>query len=124
MKKLFYVIAIVLMTTFCCCSKETTYTFTDSNDYSTWNISSRTVYLIEYDANENRIATNNIESWVKGKDYKFTASSRSELVKVYLILQNSGSTLKRWVQQVYYLEEGKNTRIAIDGNTLVAASEP
>ena len=129
MKKLLFCLSIVILTTFCSCSKETTYSFTDNTDYSgISNLKERYIRLMEYDVNGSCVANNSLESPTKGKAYLFTANSRTELVKVYLSLKfqsgSSTSSLNRWVQQVYYVEHGKNIDIEIDGQTLVGPSEP
>lgn len=107
------------MVTLTSCTKETTYTFTDNVDYSGVTLS-RLTLLQEYDSNGSCVAINSIESTITGKNYMYTANERSELVKIYL---KWGSTSK-WVQQVYYLDKGKNTDIVIDGHTIVGSSEP
>ena len=112
------------MTTFCSCSKETTYTFTDNTDYSGINLIERYIRLMEYDVNGSCVANNSLESPIRGKAYVFTANNRTELIKVYLSLKTQSSSLNRWVQQVYYVEKGKNIDISIDGHTLVGPSEP
>jgi len=81
---------------------------------------SRLTILKEYDINGFCIANNSIESSVTGQNYIFIANENSELVKIYLKM---GST-SRWVQQVYYLNKGKNTDIVIDGHTIVGTLEP
>ena len=88
-------------------------------DYSGSNISRLTI-LKEYDIKGLCIANNSIESTVTGQNYIFIANENSELVKIYL---KWGST-SRWVQQVYYLNKGKNTDIVIDGHTIVGTIEP
>ena len=101
-----------------------TYSFTDNTDYSGISVSERHIYLKEYDVNGSCVANNSLDSPTRGKAYVFTANERSELVKVYLILKIQSNSLHRWVQQVYYLEQGKNIDISIDGQTLVGPSEP
>lgn len=117
--------AIVLIVLLSSCTKETTYTFTNNMDYSTYTIiRERYTVLSEYDVKGHIVANNTIESSICGKGYTFTANERTELVKVYLKIVTNSSDISRWVQQVYYLEKGKNTEIVIDGQTLVGPTEP
>ena len=124
MRKVFLCLSFFALLAICSCSKETTYSFTDNTDYSGISVSERHVYLKEYDVNGSCVANNSLDSPTRGKAYVFTANERSELVKVYLSLKIQSSSLHRWVQQVYYLEHGKNIDISIDGQTLVGPSEP
>lgn len=124
MKKVILCLFIVVLATFCSCTKETTYTFTDNTDYSGYSITERYVRLMEYDVNGSCVANNSLEFPTKGKAYNFTANNRAELVKVYLSLKINSSSLNRWVQQVYYLEKGKDVQISIDGHTLIGPTEP
>ena len=124
MRKVFLFLSFFALLTICSCSKEMTYSFTDNTDYSGISVSERHVYLKEYDVNGSCVANNSLDSPTRGKAYVFTANERSELVKVYLILKIQSNSLHRWVQQVYYLEQGKNIDISIDGQTLVGPSEP
>ena len=125
MKKLLFYFTIIIMATLTSCKKETTYTFTDNLDYSTYTYI-RNVYTIlsEYDVKGHCVANNVIESSVCGQCYTFTANDRAEMVKVYLRTTTISSVVSKWVQQVYYLEKGKNTEIVIDGQTIVGSSEP
>lgn len=124
MKKLLLCLSFVVLATFCSCTKETTYTFTDNTDYSGINLTEQYIRLMEYDVNGNCVANNSLESPTCGKAYVFTANDRTELVKVYLSLKIQSVSLNRWVQQVYYLDKGKNVDISIDGHTLIGPSEP
>ncbi|MBQ3709146.1 MAG: hypothetical protein II887_00415 [Bacteroidales bacterium] len=125
MKKLLFCLTIIVLTTLASCTKETTYSFTDYTDYSGLSIRERIFWLKEYDINGSCVSNNRLESPVRGKAYVFTANERSELIKIYISVKfQNGSPLYSWVQQVYYLKEGGNVDISIDGNTLVGPSEP
>ena len=91
-------------------------------------ITDYSVYLSEYDATGSCVANNSLDAPVQGKTYEFTANDRSEKVKVYMKVKlqmgSSTSNWNRWVQQVYYLESGKNIDIVINGETIVGTSEP
>lgn len=119
MKRFLLCLTAIVLITLSSCSKETTYTFRDNMNYSGSTMSRLTI-LKEYDINGFCIANNSIESSVTGQNYIFIANENSELVKIYLKM---GST-SRWVQQVYYLNKGKNTDIVIDGHTIVGTLEP
>ena len=116
MKKLLFCLAIFAMATLTSCKKETTYTFVDRSE----NTNGRLTILKEYDINGLCIANNSIETTIPYQNYNYIANERSELVKIYV---SWGSTY-RWVQQVYYLEKGKNTNIEINGYTIVGPAEP
>lgn len=115
---------------FASCTKETTYTFTNNMDMSDLQqyITDYAVYLSEYDATGSCVANNTIDSPSQGVAYEFTANSRAEKVKVYIKVKlqygTTTSNWNRWVQQVYYLEEGKNVDIVVNGETIVGTSEP
>ena len=130
MKKILLGLAIVSMVALTGCSKETTYTFTNNMDWDDMSsyITDMDIYLSEYDATGSCVANNTISFPELGKAYEFVANGRAEKIKVYIKvkLQYAGSTSNwnRWVQQVYYLEEGKNIDIVITGEIIVGTSEP
>ena len=47
-----------------------------------------------------------------------------EKVKVYLTTRYNSTSVYNWVQQVYYLEPGKDTKIEVTGTSIVGTSEP
>lgn len=112
------------------CTKETTYTFTNNMDMSELYqyLTDYNVILSEYDASGSRVANNSIDAPRQGETYEFEANSRAEKVKVYINAKyqvgSSTENWNRWVQQVYYLEEGKNINIVVTGETIVGTSEP
>ena len=124
MKKYFGLLAIICFTMICVglssCSKdeddESTYTFTwDTSSYMIDD-----VYLFEYSEAGDKIASNEVGSPSQGHKYKFTATSRAVKVKVYYEINGK----PRWVQQVFYLEKGKNKDIVVNGESMVGSKEP
>ena len=62
-----------------------------------------------------------------GTSETYTANSMTVKVKIYLKMYTANysvTTSYNWVQQVYYLEEGKNIDITIDENTTIGTKEP
>ena len=81
----------------------------------------------EYNAENERLASNDLPKAVTGSSKTFTANSRAVKVKVYFKMYSDNSSVSpvyRWVQQVYYLEEGLNIEIKLEDHTKVGASEP
>lgn len=97
------------------CSKEdslSTYTF----KFNAPTILGETsVILFEYNDSGDKIKSNSIEC-EKGYSQTFTANEESEKVKVYI----DG----KWVQQVFQLKKGSDTKIEITGETLIGKMEP
>ena len=122
MKKYFITAFTVLSFLLTGCTKETTYTFTDKTEGNSQI--SVTYFLYEYDGGGSTVSHHQINSLETGKVYEFTATSHAEKVKVKMKLVYGSSSESVWVQQVYRLEEGKNTDIVVDGNTIVGRNEP
>ena len=54
----------------------------------------------------------------------FVANTNSQKVKAYFVTTNGTQSVARWVQQVYYLEKGKNVEVAVTGETRIGTTEP
>lgn len=83
--------------------------------------------FFEYNDTGEKIATNSISEAKKGTKKTFTASSRATKVKVYIKMYSSNSAITpayRWVQNVFYLENGKNIDINLTNNTIIGNYEP
>ena len=101
----------VMFLTFSACSNDdddvaTTYTL--SFDVHS-NLSS-TVRLFEYNDNGDKIGNKSIECKA-GDIHTFTADPETYKVKVYLSI---GNIIGKWVQQVFILKKGGDTKISID----------
>lgn len=107
---------------------DTTYTVTMS--MSSVTSSSAVHYDLtayEYNAAGEKVANNSISMAVKGSTKTFTASSRAVKVKLYIKMYSDNSSVTPqylWVQQVFYLEEGKNIDIKVEDHTKVGKTEP
>lgn len=109
----------------------------DEPDYSTYTLNYNLgeesslilvdLTLFEYNDAGEIVATNSISEIKNGTSRKFTANSRATKVKVYIKLYSSVSTVTpsyNWVQQVFYLENGRNVNIDITGSTMTGKYEP
>ena len=130
MKKLLIISSICLVFVFAGCKKNinTTYTYTDNKQVPSMQpyMTNWIDYIREYDDSGQCIATQSISYPVNGKEYTFTADSKTVKVKIYVDwkLTSGFSQSKKWVQQVYNLTKNGNTKIVIDNNTLMGVKEP
>jgi len=107
---------------------DTTYTITMAMSSVT---SSSTVHydLTAYEYNEagEKVANNALNMAVNGSTKTFTANSRAVKVKLYIKMYSDNSAVSAqylWVQQVFYLEEGKNIELKVEDHTKVGKTEP
>lgn len=107
---------------------DTTYTITMA--MSTVTSSSAVHYdLTAYEYNEagEKVANNALNMAVNGSSKTFTANSRAVKVKLYIKMYSDNSAVTPqylWVQQVFYLEEGKNIELKVEDHTKVGKTEP
>lgn len=104
------------------CTKETTYTFVDN--FGSSGFTEYSILLCEYDAVGSKVFTNKLDWPNTGQSYVYTANEHAEKIKVRVQAKMGSSSFNRWIQQVYYLEEGGNINITLDGSTIVGISEP
>ena len=107
---------------------DTTYTITMAMSSVT---SSSTVHydLTAYEYNDagEKVANNALNMAVNGSTKTFTANSRAVKVKLYIKMYSDNSAVSAqylWVQQVFYLEEGKNIELKVEDHTKVGKTEP
>ena len=107
---------------------DTTYTITMAMSTVT---SSSTVHydLTAYEYNEagEKVANNALNMALNGSTKTFTANSRAVKVKLYIKMYSDNSAVTPqylWVQQVFYLEEGKNIELKVEDHTKVGKTEP
>ena len=123
MKRILMLLCLAATVVFNSCSKETTYTIVDN----TSGFSSFTEYSIlacEYDNSGSIVFTNKLDWPEKGKSYVYTANDYAEKIKVRIQAKIGTNSFNRWVQQVFYLEKGKNITISISDDTIVGTNEP
>lgn len=126
MKKVLLMLALLPIFLFTSCSDDddpasTSYTFNwELEDYS---MITTNVILFEYSADGEKVANNTIECH-QGLSKVFTANEKTEKVKVYVKMEGGSQTTIRWVQQVYYLQKGKNIDITVNGETIIGTKEP
>lgn len=107
---------------------DTTYTVTMA--MSTVTSSSAVHYdLTAYEYNDagEKVANNALNMAVNGSTKTFSANSRAVKVKLYIKMYSDNSAVSAqyfWVQQVFYLEEGKNIEIKVEDHTKVGKTEP
>lgn len=107
---------------------DTTYTITMA--MSTVTSSSAVHYdLTAYEYNDagEKVANNALNMAVNGSTKTFSANSRAVKVKLYIKMYSDNSAVSAqyfWIQQVFYLEEGKNIEIKVEDHTKVGKTEP
>lgn len=139
MKKLFSMTLLLtaMFLTFSACSsdddesrerkeevKDTTYTFSFTADDPSSQGITTDITLFEFNDKGERVDQKHVTNCRKGYRETFKANSRSQKVKVYITNSNGSQSVYRWVQQVYYLEKGKNVAVAVTGDTRVGTTEP
>ena len=107
---------------------DTTYTVTMAMPTTT-AASSVQYDLTAYEFNEDgeKVANNSIDRAVSGQAKTFTANPRAVKVKLYIKMYSDAAGVSAqylWVQQVFYLEEGKNIEIKVEDHTKVGKTEP
>lgn len=128
MKKLLLLIA--LATILCGCEKtsKTFYSFSTSNSLRELAGDMKIDVQINEYFGDDRVKINVIKDCIWEKEYKFAAEEYSEKIKIYVIIETVIDgfkfTIKQWIANVIYLEEGKTTEIILNENTLLSNHEP
>ena len=122
MRKISLLLGLIAVLLFASCKKDTTYTFTDN--YGGSGFSEYSILLCEYDNAGSKVFTNKLDDPTTGQAYVYTANEHAEKIKVKVQAKVGTSSFNRWIQQVFYLEEGKNINITLDGGTIVGTNEP
>ena len=81
----------------------------------------------EYNEAGEKVANNTLTMAVNGSTRTFTANQNAVKVKLYIKMYSDNSAAPAqyyWVQQVFYLEEGKNIEIKVEDHTKVGKTEP
>jgi len=133
MKKFFSITLLLtaMFLTFSACSsddekeevQDTTYTFTYTGDNPPQGLTCDFT-LFEYNDKGERVAQNHVKNCRKGTVMDFVAKTNSQKVKVYFVTTNGTQSVANWVQQVYYLEKGKNVEVAVTGQSRIGTTEP
>ncbi len=121
---------LTMMTLAASCEKEspaehTTYTVTMAMPTVT---SSASVHcdLTAYEYNDagEKVANNFLYKAVYGSSKTFTANPRAVKVKLHVKMYSDNSSEYLWVQQVFYLEQGRNIEIKLEDDSRVGRKEP
>lgn len=131
MKKLFgfMLLCATLVLSFSSCSKDddsaltSTYTVIYSAPEPADGIEFN-IIVFEYNDKDEIIHQNPIRNAYTGLTSQFTAMPNAQKLKVYLELKYADLNSSSWVQQIYYLEPGKNIEINITDDTRVGKVEP
>ena len=122
MKRFLLLLCLAATVVFNSCSKETSYAIVDNT--SDFSFTEYSILICEYDNSGSRVFTNKLDWPEKGKSYVYSANDHAEKIKVRLQAKIGTTSVNRWVQQVFYLEKGKNITISIGDDTLVGTNEP
>lgn len=124
MKKYYGLLILLCITVFSIClsscSKEEDEEATYTLKWQSYASFVDDVYIFEYSESGDKIASNEVGKPSTSQSYKFTANKRAVKVKVYY--EFDGTPM--WIQQVFYLEKGKNIDIVVNGETMVGRKEP
>lgn len=104
--------------------QDTTYTFSFTADDPSAQGITTNITLFEYNEKGERIAQNHVNDCRKGRKENFKANEKSQKVKVYITNTKGSQSVYQWVQQVYYLEKGKNVSVAVTGESRIGKNEP
>ena len=81
----------------------------------------------EYNDAGEKLASNTLYATTAGEAKTFTANERSVKIKVQMKMYSDNTSVPpvyRWIQQVFYLEEGKNVVAEIGDSSRIGTSEP
>ena len=118
------ILSIVAMLVVSSCGKDnnTTYTF----KYTADDVSGVTVNVIafEYDKTGDVLEQQSFDKCMKGFSKVVTVNPKATKVKVKVTMKAGTNSLVMWVQEVFYLEVGKNVNIEMKGSTKIVEKEP
>lgn len=129
MKKILFLLAMLPMFVFMACSddddeKQATYTLKYDMSGSSSSMVNVSVWLFEYNDNDEVVGTNTVNDIPETYTETFNANPLSVKVKAQYRLSGGSLSSNRWVQQVFYLNKSGNVDINIDGETVVGTKEP
>lgn len=124
------VVALTIGLSFSSCSKdddddaEVKYIVKIDDDLGSTSIIDVDLTMFEYNNNGEKINSQTWKTVKSGESKEFTANPSAVKVKVYLTLSSTlTSSSSKWVQKVYYLNEG-TTIISIEGTSVLGYNEP
>lgn len=123
MKRILFLLAMLPIFVFTACSSDDepiTTSYTITWDMSEHELVTTDIIAFEYSADGDKIANNKMENCKNGTRKSFKANEKAEKVKIYITMNSKSS----WVQNVFYLEKGKNLDIVISGDVLIGSKEP
>jgi hypothetical protein len=129
MKKFFTYFFMICAFVLSSCSKDddnenpTTYTF-EYNYSGTSNLVTTDIMFFEYNNSNETIKSFGLTDCKFGLKKVFTADDNASKVKVYIKWRTPSFTDSKWINQVYYLKNKSNIKIALDENTIISTKEP
>lgn len=103
--------------------KDTTYIFSYTADNPQGGLIVN-ITLFEYNNQGEVVKQNTVNNCKQGFQRQYTANTHAQKVKVYIEVTNGTKSVYNWVQQVYYLEKGKNVDVDVTGSVRIAPTEP
>jgi len=114
MKKVILLLVILLFA----CTKEKPYTFTSTIESEfKYDVS-----LIEYSETNDIVNSVIINDVVVNKEYIFTATERTEKIKVRLTVYRPDEEVYCWIKQVYFLDD--SPKIILTRDNILSYQEP
>lgn len=102
--------------------EQATYTFTHTLD-DVEGITLK-VTLFEYNEKDELVAQNYVNDCRNGHTQNFAANKASQKVKVHFLASTRSQSVGFWMQQVYYLEEGKKIQITVTDESKMDTKYP
>ena len=124
MKRILFLLAMLPVFIFTECSSEDEKPLRPSTYTLFWEFRSvepvADVIVFEYNSSGDKIANKRLTECEVGAIETFQANDKVVKVKICILMNSKNN----WVQNVYYLDEGKNINIYLDEDVLIGSDEP